>query len=149
MQIKQALLNHCNAYVAQQIKRLNQQIVMVQQALTTQTKSSAGDKHETGRAMAQLEREKLGQQLVIAEKTQQVLQKITLTKSPKVIGVGSLVNTTKANYFIAIAAGKAVVNGQIVFCISAASPIGQLLLGKKVEETVSFNSKIQTITKIV
>ena len=47
------------------------------EATAGDTKSSAGDKHETSRAMAQLEQEKIGAQLGELSKLQEILFRIT------------------------------------------------------------------------
>ena len=61
--IKQELFGQCQNFVNSKLDTIRQTINELQQALNSETKSSAGDKHETGRAMIQLEREKMGRQL--------------------------------------------------------------------------------------
>ena len=117
------------------------QIRQLEDALTSETKSSAGDKHETGRAMIQLEREKLGRQLAELERTQQVLFKVPQNPSNDWIGIGNLVVTDTSMYYIAISAGELKEEGQSVYCISAATPIGQLVNGKSVGQCFYFNGK--------
>ena len=58
--IKEKLFFHCENYLQKRKDLLEQRKNELQLALTSETKSSAGDKHETGRAMIQIEREKLG-----------------------------------------------------------------------------------------
>ena len=60
MDIKEQLYEFCRAYIDGRTIRINESIKSIQESLSSETKSSAGDKHETGRAMLQLEREKLG-----------------------------------------------------------------------------------------
>lgn len=120
----------------------------MEDALTSETKSSAGDKHETGRAMIQLEREKLGRQLAELERTQQVLFKVPRNTNGETIGVGNLVVTNTFTYYIAISAGECKVDGQSVYCISAATPIGQLLNGKSVGQHFDFKGKTTAILKV-
>ena len=76
MTTKPQLYVFCRAFVEERIARIQNNIKGIQEALTSETKSSAGDKHETGRAMLQLEREKLGRQLAEAEKMKQTLLKV-------------------------------------------------------------------------
>lgn len=137
--LKERTFEYCKDFAASKIARLGSQIKELENALTTETKSSAGDKHETGRAMVQLEREKLGVQLAQAEKTQQLIHKVKLSTPNKFVTVGSLVVTSGVVYFISISAGKYHESGTDVYCISAGTPIGQLLLGKCIGETVQFN----------
>jgi transcription elongation GreA/GreB family factor len=107
--------------------------------LFSETKSSAGDKHETGRAMIQLEMEKAGQQLSEVIWMKEVLNRIDIKKNNDVISLGSLIITTKGNYFLAISVGKISVESLDYFAISSQSPIGKQLLGKKVGEFIAFN----------
>lgn len=146
--LKIAAYNHCIQFVAERLKRIQLQISALEMALTSETKSSAGDKHETGRAMIQLEREKLGKQLSELEKTQQLLSKVPKDRSSQTIGLGSLVITNSVNYYIAISAGELKYGDTSVYCISAATPIGQLVMGKTVGDGIHFNGKTTSIQTI-
>ena len=53
------------------------------------------------------------------------------------------------NYYIALAAESCDIEIYTYYCISPISPIGKLLLGKKVNEHIKFNTKISTITEIL
>jgi len=145
---KENLHKFCGTFVKERLARIHKNIDDIQTSLTAETKSSAGDKHETGRAMLQLEREKLGKQLAEAEKMKQVLSKVPTDGSNAFIGLGSWVITSKADYFLAISAGEFKNNGKSIYCISAATPIAKLLLGKQVGDTVSFNTKEIKIAEI-
>ncbi|WP_103069613.1 3-oxoacyl-ACP synthase [Aquimarina sediminis] len=145
--IKKELLIQCQNYVDQRLKRIQHTISDIQESLTSETKSSAGDKHETGRAMLQLEREKAGKQLAEIQKLQEVLSKISITHSNH-IRLGSLISTSQANYFISISVGKLIVEKDSFFAVAANSPIGKLLLGKTVGSNFSFNNNQITIKKI-
>lgn len=146
--LKEAALAHCADFVSGRIRRLADQIKEISEALTSETKSSAGDKHETGRAMLQLEREKLGVQLAEAEKMQQLLRKVRVQTASKNIGLGTLVHTTENAYFIAVSSGEFTHQGQKVYCISPATPIGKLLLGKQEGDSFSFRTKENRIVKV-
>ncbi|NJB71409.1 transcription elongation GreA/GreB family factor [Saonia flava] len=142
--LKEELFEHCRDFINSRIFRIKSNIDATQEALTSETKSSAGDKHETGRAMIQLEREKLGQQLAEAEKTKQVLSQIKIKDKAEHVLQGSLVYTTKANYFIGISAGEY----KNIYCISSITPIGRLLLGKSIGDTVRFSENDFVIKQI-
>ena len=128
---------------------LEQQKKSLQKDLTSETKSSAGDKHETGRAMIQLEREKLGNQIREIELNYQRLNTIKDVKTSTIISLGSLIFTDKANYYVAIAADSCEVNSKVFYCISSQSPIGKLLIGKKINESIMFNNIKSTILEII
>ncbi|WP_194766368.1 3-oxoacyl-ACP synthase [Tamlana sp. I1] len=139
--IKATLYRLCDDFVNRRFQTIQSTINEIQLSLTSETKSSAGDKHETGRAMLQLEREKAGQQLAEVEKTKEILSKVNPSKTSKIIGLGSVVYTSKANYFIAISAGELQINTQKFYAISPNTPIGLLLMGKTVGDTIIFRNE--------
>ncbi|MDC3276014.1 GreA/GreB family elongation factor [Flavobacteriaceae bacterium] len=147
--IKKTLFDHCKAHLEKKMGVLEQQKKSLQKDLTSETKSSAGDKHETGRAMIQLEREKLGNQIREIELNYQRLNTIKDVKTSTIISLGSIIFTDKANYFIAIAADFCEVNSKVFYCISSQSPIGKLLIGKKINESIMINNIVSTILKII
>lgn len=149
MTLKQQLLSFCQNSVNERIVRIQNNIKDIKFSLTSETKSSAGDKHETGRAMLQLEREKLGQQLAQAENVSIVLARVSLENTTATVALGSLVKTSKADYFIAISAGEFHNKEHQVYCISAETPIGKLLLGKSEGAIFYFNNEEIEITKIL
>jgi transcription elongation GreA/GreB family factor len=146
--LKKEVYNYCGQFVTDRLGRIQSQIKGLETALTSETKSSAGDKHETGRAMIQLEREKLGQQLSELEKTQQIFSKVPKDRSTQQVGLGNLVITDSFTYYIAISAGEYKNSTNSVFCISAATPIGKLIYGMAIGDTFNFNGKTSTILTI-
>jgi hypothetical protein len=136
-------------FVNKRLYNIENVISSNQKALQSETKSSAGDKHETGRAMLQLEMEKAGQQLSGIAKMKIVLSKIDVLKSSKNACLGSIIFTDKARYFLSISAGQLVVADKSYFAISVASPIGKLLLGKQEKDAISFNGITIVINEIV
>ncbi|WP_250433534.1 GreA/GreB family elongation factor [Hanstruepera flava] len=149
LKIKPELLEQCHAFCQANLKTIQFQIQEINKALTSETKSSAGDKHETGRAMLHLEREKLGNQLAEHKKLQEILSRIQVNRISDVVGLGSVVYTTQANYFVAISAGELEVGGTIYFGISTQTPIGKLLLGKTVNHEVVFRDQKFSIKRVI
>ena len=141
MKIKEELYNQCQDFVNKRLQTVQNTITSNQKALTSETKSSAGDKHETGRAMLQLEMEKAGQQLSGVSLMKETLAKIDISKTSKIASLGSLIITEKANYFLSISAGKLKAEAEIYFAISVSSPIGKALLGKGINEELVFNGE--------
>ncbi|WP_298340929.1 3-oxoacyl-ACP synthase [uncultured Algibacter sp.] len=149
MNIKKELYNQCFEFIENRYQAVQNTIKEIQVSLRSETKSSAGDKHETGRAMLQLEREKAGVQLAEIEKTKALLSKVNIENNLNKIGVGSVVFTTKSNYFIAISAGELKAKGDNFFAISANTPMGQLLIGKAVGDVISFRAQAFKVTKVL
>lgn len=149
MDIKQELYNACLRFIENRLHTIQHTISEIQESLTSETKSSAGDKHETGRAMLQLEREKSGNQLAEIIKVKVTLSKIDCSKSSEAISAGSVVYTSKANYFIAISAGVLEIDNSRFYAISPQTPIGKLLIGKTVGNEVAFRDQQFTIEEIL
>ena len=148
MNLKQQLYQYCWTFIEDRFKTIQNNIEEIQKALYSETKSSAGDKHETGRAMLQLEREKLGLQLAEINKINKTLSRVNLHNTSNVITLGSIVFTNKLNYFITISAGKLVVDNEVFYAISANTPMGKLLIGKTAGDVIDFNKNTIEIKKI-
>jgi hypothetical protein len=141
LEVKKLVYNYCFEFIESRLKTIEKAIFELQQSLDSETKSSAGDKHETGRAMLQIELEKAGKQLFEIQKIKDILKKTDITKSSEIICLGSLVFTTKSNYFIAISAGNICIDGQQFHTISLDTPIGKLLSAKRIGDKVFFKDE--------
>ena len=148
LEIKEALFKECEGFVNNRLQNVESVISSNQKALQSETKSSAGDKHETGRAMLQLEMEKAGQQLSGIKQMKETLTRIDISKTSNIAHLGSIIETNTINYFLSISAGKITILNKIYFAISVSSPIGKLLLGKKAPSSIVFNGKTFDIHQI-
>lgn len=148
MNIKQQLFKACQDFLNNSLKTIQKTISDIQNSLETETKSSAGDKHETGRAMLQLEREKAGHQLAEIQKLSEILHKIKPESHHQSVALGSVVYTTQSNYFIAISAGEIIINTDTFYAISPATPMAKLLFSKVVGDTIEFRDTKFTIKEI-
>lgn len=154
LQSSKSMLNKKAVFASVQ-KEIQQRIATIQAAfddlnaaVTSDTKSSAGDKHETGIAMAQLEQEKLSQQLANALELRSTLAQINPEAMHTTVQFGSLVQTSNGAFFISVGIGNIGKGGEILFCISAATPMGKILLGKKQGDSIEFNGNLIQIEQI-
>ena len=147
--LKEALFQQCEDFVNTRLQNIQTTISSHQKALSSETKSSAGDKHETGRAMLQLEMEKAGQQLAAVQQMQQTLVKINSLKATNIIALGSIVKTSSAHYFLSISAGKLKGKETEYFAISPSSPIGKLLVGKKAKDSFKWRGEEIKINRVL
>jgi len=138
------------------LNELNKRIIRIELALNshkegllTESNSSAGDKHNTSRAMMHLEEEKLRNQLSQFSKLNKVLHGINPSKVHQKITLGSLVNTDKGWLYISIPLGKVELEEADIMVISLASPIGQALQEKTESESLIFNGIRWEILKIL
>lgn len=149
MNLKEKLYLACNDFLYERHKVVINRIQSIQESLNSETKSSAGDKHETGRAMLQLELEKAGNQLLAIEQQQKVLKRISVQNSTDVVRLGSVVETDKKKFYLAISVGQLVVENQTYYGVAAASPIGKLLIGKRVGDEITFNNITYSIKNVL
>ena len=140
MTYKVRLHEFCLEEVESRLILLQTRIDETREALHSESKSTAGDKHETGRAMAQLEMEKLGHQHQAALKLKQLLLRIHPDQVLDRVLAGSLVETDKGWFYLSIGLGKVEFEGKEIFVLSPAAPLAQALLNKKKEASVPFNS---------
>jgi transcription elongation GreA/GreB family factor len=147
--IKARLLTLSFDYVNQRIANSKQAMDDAQAAANEEGKSSAGDKYETGRAMAQIERDKAAQQLEEALKLKKVLSGLDSSIVNDSVRLGSVVETTISNFYLAISAGKFLIEGKEFLIISPNSPIGKLLLNLKVGDSFRFNNKEEVVRRVI
>ena len=138
----------CKRILADRIESLKHQLHDLIEGAKNDSKSTAGDKHETARAMMQLEQEKLGNQLKILEAQQQILQRLDPNAQSENIVNGSLVQTDKGWIYLSIPLGKIRVDDVDVICVSPQSPLGVKLLGKMAGSTVEVNGISYRVQKI-
>ena len=145
---KAALVAHLVNLLEQRAAALKAELATTLEARNSDTKSSAGDKHEVGRAMVQQELDQLEGRLAALRSMQQELARIPMDSVHQQVGPGSLVTTDRGTYFIAIGLGAIELAGERCYVISLASPLGQVLRGKRTGEVVVFNGGRSTIQAI-
>lgn len=138
-EVKKQLYQTCMAMVEERIAAIQQRLMAIEESRESETKSSVGDKYETGRAMLQQESENLGRQLQEALTTRGALERIPVSNPTDRVVAGSLVLTSQGAYFVAIGLGKVRLGSKQYYCISPQSPVGQLLIGKQPGEVVTLN----------
>ncbi len=146
--IKDELFKHCLHYVEECINTAQLAIEDAQSSANDDTKSSAGDKFETGREMMQQEIDRNRKQLEEAKKMSLALEQIENYQVSEIVHSGSLVITNFGKFYISISRGQIQVDGINYFAISAISPIGLKLMRQKVGYEFDFNGKPFVIESI-
>ena len=143
---KEDILSELHKIIDQKIKIASLAIESAKESRDSDTKSSAGDKYETGREMMQIEIDKNTVQLSNAKQLKDEISKIDCKKNYDKTDFGSLLVTSQGMYFISIGIGKIIINDKMIFVISKVSPIGTILLNKKKGDIVLFqNNKIEIL----
>jgi predicted nuclease of restriction endonuclease-like (RecB) superfamily len=132
-----------------QINQHTEDLNSMKESLGYEQKSSVGDKHETSRAMLQIEMEKTGQQLARASRLlEQLKQFHEMPGKSLEIAAGSLVRSNQGIFWLSIGFGSVMVPGGIVHLISAESPLGAMFLRKKPGDEFSFRDVLYRILLI-
>jgi hypothetical protein len=147
--MKAELYQLCLSLVKKRIETAETALAQAQEASNDDTKSSAGDKFETTREMMQQDIFRNKSLMADAKQNLQLLESLNNLPILDTIRNGALVYTNNGIFYISISVGQLVLNGQTVFAISAASPVGQLFMGKKVKADFTFNNKKFVIEKIL
>ena len=111
------------------------------------SKSSAGDKHETSRALMQSEFDKINNNYQSQLNHLKVIESLDMSDKPR-IGLGSLVETDSSILFIGIGLGIHQIGNKKVMIVSKASPIGKQLEGKKEGDYILLNNNKEKIIRI-
>lgn len=138
---KKELLHSCHQIVDKKIELANHTMELAEESAHQESKSSVGDKYETGRAMAQQEKDKASIQLAELQKLKRILSTINPEDVKSVVEPGALVRTNMGVFFVATSVGEVSVGDGKVFVISPISPLIQAMLGKSKEDKVVLNGR--------
>lgn len=147
-EIKRKLYRICMDYVCERIASAQQAITAARESANDDTKSSAGDKYETGREMMQQEIDRNRKQLEESQKLRLILESIDPDRPTEIVQNGSLVSTNLGNFYISISRGQISIEGCNYFAVSAVSPIGMKLMKQKAGSGFDFNGKMFLIESV-
>ncbi|GAA4501921.1 hypothetical protein GCM10023172_24470 [Hymenobacter ginsengisoli] len=142
MILKNSLYAACLAHLSLRLDAARAGMAAAQESSNSETKSSAGDKYETGREMAQQERDRHAQQLHEAQKLLADLQKLHPELPCDTVRLGAAVTTSLGLFYVSVGAGRLrTEEGQEFVAVSPAAPILAALAGKRAGDEVLFNGK--------
>lgn len=145
---KTSVQQACLKQIEERIYQLEERLKTLMESKESETKSSMGDKYETGATMIQIDEEKTRQQLGNNQAVKLNLQQLKLDSGSPQIHKGSLVLTDSGVYFVGIGLGKILVEGQACFCVSPEAPVGQAMIGCQAGDAVHFNGRAIKIQEV-
>ena len=148
IEIKKILHTKCLELAQEKIDVCNAVLLKINEAKTSETKSSAGDKFETSREMLQGEEDRTTTTLSNAVYLKKSLDQINPDSISSKVELGALVICSSLNYYISVGLGKIELSEDKYWAISMASPLAKQMRGKTKGENFSFNGKLQTIEDI-
>ncbi len=148
MTFKEKIYYHYLQVINDKVNLLQKTLADLKESGSNETKSTAGDKHETALAMLQIEQANTREQLKEA-----VAQKVAIEKiNPLIIAVtilnGSLIKTDRGYFYMSIALGKAVIDQTNIIALSPQSPLGSKLMGAKIGDVIEMNNNRYIIQNI-
>ena len=148
MHLKEKIHGACRQILQDKIIALQQNLLELQQSAANETKSTAGDKHETALAMLQIEQENKRTQLKELQIQQAAFNKIDPAHVSAEILNGALVETNKGYFFISVALGKIIHDGLTVYALSLTSPLGQKMRGLRAGRNLEVNGTSYSILSV-
>jgi len=145
---KQDVIAAAISIVSQKIERIKAELDDLNDGNAQNSKSTAGDKHDTERAMVHIEIEKLSKSLSVEYAILNDLEQIKADNVNSVVSNGSLIETSRGIFLIGAACGKVSVESASIFCISPYSPLAKELIGKSSGERVIINANIFEIISV-
>ena len=125
---KSDIISELKKQIERKVEYLIQSLESTIISRNSETKSSAGDKFETSREMAQIEIRKLEVEIL---KSQQFIKDLQEKKADFIV--------TETEFFlIAIPFGKIAINSKTIYCISNLAPIAKLLLNTEISEGFNY-----------
>ena len=149
MTVKQKIFHQFQQMLETKINGLQQQLNDLKESTANETKSTAGDKYETARAMLQIEQDNTRRQLQEALEQLSIFTAIDISISSREIIRGSLVKTNKGYLFLSVALGKIITGEITVIALSPQSPLGKQLMGLQVNDSTAINNVTYTIEEIL
>jgi hypothetical protein len=146
--LKKQLLSHCIDFIDVKYKTLQSEYRLYQESAANETKSTAGDKHDTSKSMMQLEQEKLGHQMDMLLKQKKILGNIDVNRISEKVEFGSVVETDQGNFFISISAKEFRFDDKSFIPVSIQSPLAMAMLNCVKGKQVKFNNKAYKIESI-
>jgi transcription elongation GreA/GreB family factor len=140
MKLKQKIYNHYLEIIHDKTAMLQKVLSDLKESGSNETKSTAGDKHETALAMLQIEQANIRAQLQEVLNQKAALEKINPALTGSTVLNGSLIKTNNGYLFMSIALGKAEVDKTSVIALSPQSPLGQKLMGLKMGDSAVINN---------
>lgn len=146
---REEIFEEINTQLRQEISESQEYLEGLLVSRNNDTKSSAGDKYETGRAMMQQEIDRAEDRIQQLRKQRNEIERLQKVEQNRSCQPGAIVQLENELFLLGPAVGKLKLNGVILFSISMASPLGQLLSGKEEGDFVQFRGKANEIHKVL
>ena len=146
--MKSNIIQYVKTYLDQRMQTSLDAMNAAQESANGESKSSAGDKYETSRAMGHLDRDMHARMYQQTREERKLVERIDESINFKKGALGAFINTSIGDFFLSVSIGQVKIDEKPIMIISPQSPIGALLIGKMVEYKFSFRGKEAEILAI-
>ena len=147
--MRDTILMHLLDHVDKDLTEAKARMASLKESLGAESKSSAGDKHETGRAMIHLEQERVQDTVGRLEHMRGILMKrAAQDKAIQRVSPGALVETTGPWVLVGVPLGKVQLPDALVLCVGAEAPLAQQWHGAKPGDQVALGPQKLAIQAI-
>ena len=143
--MKLTILTYVKTYLDQRMQTSLDAMNAAQESANGESKSSAGDKYETSRAMGHLDRDMHARMYQQTREERKLVERIDGNINFKKGALGAFISTSMGDFFLSVSIGQVIIDEKPIMIISPQSPIGTLLIGKIVGDKFSFRGKETTI----
>ena len=146
--MKSTILQYVKTYLDQRMQTSLDAMNAAQESANGESKSSAGDKYETSRAMGQLDRDMHARMYQQTREERKLVERIDGDVNFKKGALGAFISTSMGDFFLSVSIGQVKIDEKPIMIISPQSPIGLLLVGKVVGDTFNFRGKETNILAV-
>ena len=146
--MKSTILQYVKTYLDQRMQTSLDAMNAAQESANGESKSSAGDKYETSRAMGQLDRDMHARMYQQTREERKLVERIDESINFKKVALGAFISTSMGDFFLSVSIGQVKIDEKPIMIISPQSPIGALLMGKMEGNKFSFRGKEAEILMI-
>jgi hypothetical protein len=147
--MKSTILQYVKTYLDQRMQTSLDAMKAAQESANGESKSSAGDKYETSRAMGHLDRDMHARMYQQTLEERKLVERIDETAPFRKGALGAFLKTSMGDFFLSVSIGQVDFDGKNVMIISPQSPIGALLMGKMEGDKFSFRGKEAVILEVL
>jgi len=146
--MKSTILPYVKTYLDQRMQTSLDAMNAAQESANGESKSSAGDKYETSRAMGHLDRDMHARMYQQTREERKLIERIDESIIFKKGALGAFISTSMGDFFLSVSIGQVKIAEKSIMIISPQSPIGALLMGKMVGDKFNFRGEEAEILEI-
>jgi sortase (surface protein transpeptidase) len=146
--MKSTILTYVKTYLDQRMQTSLDAMNAAQESANGESKSSAGDKYETSRAMGHLDRDMHARMYQQTREERKLIERIDGNIDFKKGALGAFISTSMGDFFLSVSIGQVKIDEKPIMIISPQSPIGALLIGKITGDKFNFRGKEAEILAI-